>query len=169
MPISWTRNSSKKVDGQTLEADGDAAEEDKTNFQSLRDAPSGPSPDAVPLKVENPSPEDEAEHKRKQNTEKTAAFIPSAPTTLKRLIDRAVDLRLLESKASASEFTMAIGDKAVCVRKKTANLVTMMEQLVTKQISCNEAFIGDFMTGDTRSNIQEEGSKCLKFASWSSE
>ena len=85
VPISWTRNSSKKVDAQTLEAEGDAAEEDKINFQSLRDAPSGSSTDAVPLKMENPSPEDEAEHKRKQNTEKAAAFISSAPTTLKRL------------------------------------------------------------------------------------
>ena len=141
VPISWTRNSSKNVDAQTLEAEGDAAE-DKINFQSLRDSPSGSSTDAVPLKVENPSPEDEAEHKRKQNTEKTAAFISSAPTTLKRLVDRAVDLRLLESKAGASEFTMAKGEKAVCVRKKTAKLVTMMEQLVTKQTFCNEAFIG---------------------------
>ena len=52
MPISWTKNSSKKVDAQTLEAEGDAAEEDKINFQSLRDAPSGSSTDAVPLKVE---------------------------------------------------------------------------------------------------------------------
>ena len=65
---------------------------------------------------------------------------------MKRLVDRAVELRLLESKASASEFTMAIGEKAVCVRKKTAKLVTMMEQLVTKQTSCNDAFIGDLMT-----------------------
>ena len=80
VPISWTRNSSKKVDEETL----DAAEEDKINFQSLRDAPSGSSTDAVRLKVENPSPEDEAEHKRKQNTEKTAAFISSAPTTLRK-------------------------------------------------------------------------------------
>ena len=103
----------QEVDAQTLVAEGDAAEEDKINFQSLRDAPSGSSPDAVPLKVENSSPEDEAEHKRKQNTEKTAAFISSAPTTLKRLIDRAVDLRLLESNASASEFTLAMGEKAV--------------------------------------------------------
>ena len=56
-------------------------------------------------------------------------------------------MRLLESNASASEFTMAIGEKAVCVRKKTAKLFTMMvEQLVTKQTSCNEAFIGDLMT-----------------------
>ena len=55
-------------------------------------------------------------------------------------------LRLLEPKAGASEFTTAIGEKAVCVRKKTAKLVTMMEQLVTKQTSCNEAFIGDSMT-----------------------
>ena len=86
------------------------------------------------------------------------------------------NLRLLESKASASEFTMAIGEKAVCVRKKTAKLVTMMERLVTKQTSCNKAFIGDMMTSvalneqETQdllewgrqaglSNIQEEGSK----------
>ena len=55
-------------------------------------------------------------------------------------------MRLLESNASASEFTMAIGEKAVCVRKKTAKLFTMMEQLVTKQTSCNEAFIGDLTT-----------------------
>ena len=53
---------------------------------------------------------------------------------------------MLESKAGASEFTMAIGEKAVCVRKKFSKLVTMMEQLVTKQTSCNEAFIGDSMT-----------------------
>ena len=32
------------------------------------------------------------------------------------------------------------------MRKKTAKLVTMMEQLVTKPTSCNEAFIGDLMT-----------------------
>ena len=145
MPISWTRHSSKKVDAQTLEAEGDATEVDKINFQSLRDAASGSSTDAVPLKVANPSPEDEAEHKRKLNTEKTA-FISSAPTTLKRLIDRAVDLRLLQSKAGASEFTMAIGEKAAVVRKKTGKLVTMKEQLVTKQTSCNETFIGDLTT-----------------------
>ena len=168
MPISWTRNSSKKVDAQTLALEGDATE-------VLRDAASGSSTGAVPLKVEIPSPEDEAEHRRKLNTEKTAAFISSAPTTLKGLIGRAVDLRLLESKAGASEFTMAIGDK------KTAKLVTMIEQLVTKPTSCNEAFIGDLMTSvvlneqETRgrqaglSNIQEEGSTCLKFAFWSSE
>ena len=109
------------MDAQTLEAEGDATEEDKIGFRSLRDAPSGSSTDVVPLKVENLSPEGEAEHRRKQNAEKTAAFISSAAPTLKRLIDRAVDLRLLESKAGAFEFTMAIGEKAVCVRKKTAN------------------------------------------------
>ena len=134
------------MDAQTLEAEGDATEVDKINFQSLRDAASGSSTDAVPLKVENPSPVDEAEHKRKLNTEKTAAFISSAPTTLKRLIDRAVDLRLLQSKAGASEFTMAFGEKAAVVRKKMVKLVTMKEQLVTKQTSCNEAFIGDLTT-----------------------
>ena len=64
VPISWTKNSSKKVDAQTVEAEGDATEEDKINFQSLRDVASGSSTDAVPLKVENPSPEDEAEHRR---------------------------------------------------------------------------------------------------------
>ena len=116
VPISWTRQRRWT----------------RINFQSLRDAASGSSTDAVPLKVANPSPEDEAEHKRKLNTEKTAAFISSAPTTLKRLIDRAVDLRLLQSKAGASEFTMAIGEKAAVVRKKTGKLVTMKEQLVTK-------------------------------------
>ena len=117
LPRRWTQ------------AEGDATEEDKINFQSLRDAATGSSTDAVPLTVENPSPEDEAEHRRKLHTEKTAAFISSAPTTLKRLMDRAVDmrLRLLEPKAGASEFTTAIGEKAVCVRKKTAKLVTMMD------------------------------------------
>ena len=60
-------------------------------------------------------------------------------------------MRLLESKAGASEFTMTIGEKAVCVRKMTAKLVTMMEQLVTKQTFCNKAFIGDLMTSVWRS------------------
>ena len=104
------------------------------------------STDAVPLKVANLSPEDEAEHKRKLNIEKTAAFISSPPTTLKGLIDGAVDLRMVEAKVGTSEFTVAIGEKAAVVRKKTAKLVTMMEQLVTKPTSCNEAFIGDLMT-----------------------
>ena len=82
VPISWRRNSAKKVDAQTLEADGDATEEDKVNFQSLRDVAGGSSAEAAPLRVEHLSPEDEAEHKGKLNTEKTAAFISSAPTTL---------------------------------------------------------------------------------------
>ena len=43
VPISWTRNSSNKVDAQTHEAEGDATVEDKINFQSLRDAASGSS------------------------------------------------------------------------------------------------------------------------------
>ena len=158
VPISWTRNSSKKVDAQTLEVEGDSTEEDKINFQSLRDAASGSSIDAVPLKVEHLSPEDEAEHKRKLNTEKTAAFISSAPTTLKALIDRAVDLRMLEAKVGASVFTAAIGEKVVVVRKKTAKLVTIMEQLVTKPTSCNEAIIGDLITSVT---LHEQETKDL--------
>ena len=62
------------------------------------------------------------------------------------LKDRAVDLRMLEAKAGETEFTAAIGEKAAVVRKKTAKLVTMMEQLVTKPTSCHEALIGDLMT-----------------------
>ena len=62
--ISWTRNSSQKMDTQTLESDGDATEEDKVNFQSLRYVASGSSAEAAPLKVEHLSPEHEAEHKR---------------------------------------------------------------------------------------------------------
>ena len=65
MPISWTKNDSKKVDAQTLEADGDATEEDKINFQSLRDVASGWRSEAAPLKVERLSPDDEVQHKRK--------------------------------------------------------------------------------------------------------
>ena len=53
---------------------------------------------------------------------------------------------MLEAKAGASEFTAAIGEKAVVVRKKTAKLVTMMEQRITKPASCTEAIIGDLMT-----------------------
>ena len=98
------------------------------------------------MKVEHLSPEDEAEQKRKLNIEKTAAFISSAPTTLKVLMDRAVDLRMLEAKGGASEVTAATGEKSGVVRKKTAKLVTMIEQLVTKPTSCNEAVIGDLMT-----------------------
>ena len=52
------------MDTQTLESDGDATEEDKVNFQSLRYVASGSSAEATPLKVEHLSPEHEAEHKR---------------------------------------------------------------------------------------------------------
>ena len=84
--ISWTKNGSKNVDAQTLEADGDATEEDKINVHSLRDVASGSSAEATPLRVEHLSPDNKTEHLRKLNTEKTAAYILNAPTTLRVLI-----------------------------------------------------------------------------------